>query len=209
MRGGDVWLRRKNVVIPVGVLAVLMIAGTLGGRNNKEAAKTSAALPTAPASASPPAASRRKSLASTAAETTTARPAKASTHRASVAHPANLAGFMSLAAEGDAKAIHSFSSETLGTPDCRIPNVYATARPGLSTGQLEADMAAYFIQRGFESQCRAALFLFRTPGDKRGEGFNAGRIFLDRNSDGSHNLTLDVGSVQETYGLKDTFTFDF
>lgn len=109
--------------------------------------------------------------------------------------PATLQQLKALAASGDPAQIVPFKTNTEGSPSCPIPNVYATVSTAVTGRQLAADETAFFIQKGFfRNPCGAAVFVFHDRAENTGNGYTAGRVFLD-NGGPPFNLEVDVGST--------------
>lgn len=110
--------------------------------------------------------------------------------------PATLADFLAFAATGDPSAIHQFDEDSVGDARCPWPNVYATVDPQLTGRELAADAAAFAVaHRMLDNPCRAALLIFHRPAENTGDGFTAGRIFLDGNPGGKrHTIRVDIGA---------------
>jgi hypothetical protein len=88
----------------------------------------------------------------------------------------------------------------------------ANHRPGAP----EADLAAFFMQRGLISDsCQAFVFAFRSRRDYEAhtdDGYTVGRIALTTNSGSSppYNLEMGIGNITRApIDLKAQFDFNF
>jgi len=111
--------------------------------------------------------------------------------------PTTLNQFKAFAGTGDSTAIHAFFSDTKGSPSCPKPNISATADPGVTGRQLEADESAFFLQRGLVDQpCSAFLFLFHSQTETDDNGFTVGRVNMDVPMSGAtHTIEVDTGDA--------------
>lgn len=129
--------------------------------------------------------------------------------------PKSLAAFRAFAATGSASSVHQIAIVTQdeGTPSCPSPNIYVTVSPALSGRTLEADLSAFFVQRGLlNGQCQAFVFAYHGQSDYRAhqnDGYTAGRVALTV-SGSQRNLEVDTGEVtSETYNQQSEFDFNF
>lgn len=138
--------------------------------------------------------------------------ASAATSRRPSFPPETLAAFRAFAATGDASEVHQVGTSTEGLPSCPEPNIYVTVSPALTVRELEADLSAFFVQRGLlNSQCQAFVFAFHSRSDYQANinnGYTAGRVALTTNSgpDLKRNLEVDAGDV---YDFPAQFDFNF
>lgn len=125
--------------------------------------------------------------------------------------PTTGADLHSLAAKGDASAIHEFHSESVGlTGVCPQPKREVTVDPSVTGQQLTEDLLAYFYAQQLDSPCGSIVFAYHNQAEvndaNTGGTYTAGLLNLDvtdasgngnidPNASGlKHKLTLNVGS---------------
>lgn len=138
----------------------------------------------------------------------TASPAASSATRSSFP-PNTLAAFRAFAATGDASQVTQVASVTDGLPTCPQPALYVTVSSGLSGRALEADLSAFFAQKGLlNNRCGAVVFAYHSESDyraNRDNGFTAGRVIITA-SGSQLNLEVDAGSATSE---QSEFEFNF
>lgn len=118
--------------------------------------------------------------------------------------PKTKADLRTLAAQGDASAIHEFHSESVGlTGACPQPKRLVTVDPGITGKQLAEDLLAYFYHNQLDSPCGSIVFAYHTQAEANGDGYTAGRINFDA-TDSSGNENTDPNATN----LKYTLTLD-
>lgn len=119
--------------------------------------------------------------------------------------PKTIGDLHGLAAKGNAAAIHTFSSESVGLVGaCPQPKRDTTIDPGITGQQFAEDLLAYFYGQQLDSPCGSVVFVEHSQSDA-GNGYTAGRIYFDttdasgqENTDPNatgltHKLILDIG----------------
>lgn len=119
--------------------------------------------------------------------------------------PKTLSDLHGLAAKGNASAIHTFSSESVGLVGaCPQPKRDTTIDAGVTGQQFAEDLLSYFYGNNLDSPCGSVVFVEHNQNDA-GNGYTAGRIYFDAiGADGTENtdpnasnlkytLTLDIG----------------
>jgi len=112
--------------------------------------------------------------------------------------PTTLDQFKAFARTGNPTAIHPYKSEAVGAVGiCPQPRIEATADANLPVRELQADEAAFFLQRGYLDQnCGGVLFLFDSPSTSHDGGYNVGRVLYDvGSSDPAHRLEVDTSDI--------------
>jgi hypothetical protein len=116
-----------------------------------------------------------------------------------------LAGFRAFAATGDATQVTEVDSNNEGLPSCPQPNLYVTVSSGLTPREVEADLAAFFVQNGLlGNQCGAFVFAFHSEADyhaHQNDGYTVGRVALDTNGGTSSQGNLEVDAGDETFNF--------
>lgn len=121
--------------------------------------------------------------------------------------PKTEADLHALAAKGNANAIHTFKSESVGLAGvCPQPKREVTVDPGVTGQQLAEDLLAYFYSEQIDSPCGSIVFVYHTQAEEStSDGYTAGRILFNvSDSSGNdntdpngtnlkHELTLDIG----------------
>jgi hypothetical protein len=125
--------------------------------------------------------------------------------------PKTLAAFRAFAGTGDAGKVHQIGRETVGLPSCPDTDIFVAVSRALTGRALEADLSAFFVQRGLvHRHCPAFVFAFHSRRDYRAHlsnGYTAGRVALTTNSSGpQYNLEVDAGDV---YNFPAQFDFNF
>jgi hypothetical protein len=128
--------------------------------------------------------------------------------------PRTLAGFRTFAATGNASQVQQIGRASLGLASCPTPNIYVTVRPKLGVRPLEADLSAFFLEKGLlRSHCQAFVFAFQSRSDyeaHRNSGYTAGRVALTNDSGSQHNLEVDTGAATSLiYHPGNRFDFSF
>ena len=123
--------------------------------------------------------------------------------------PKTLKSFLAFAATGDASQVTQVGSATDGLSTCPQPALYVTVSSGLSGRTLEADLSAFFVQKGLTNyQCGAVVFAYHSESDyqaNRDEGFTAGRVVTT--AYGSQlSLEVDTGGATSE---QSEFDFNF
>jgi hypothetical protein len=126
--------------------------------------------------------------------------------------PKTPADFRAFAATGNAGQVHQIGTGTEGLPSCPAPNIYVTVSLRLRGRKLEADLSAFFLQKGLMgSQCQAFVFAFHSRSDYRAhqnDGYTAGRVALTNSAGSQHNLEVDAGGVTSMLS-NPQFNFNF
>jgi hypothetical protein len=126
--------------------------------------------------------------------------------------PKMLAAFRAFAATGDASQVHEIRYQESGLPSCPEPNYMVSVSRTITGRVLEADLSAFFVQRGLlGNHCQAFVFAFHGRHDyrvHRDDGYTAGRVALTANagSGPKYNLEVDAGDV---YDFPTQFDFNF
>lgn len=127
--------------------------------------------------------------------------------------PTTLAAFRAFASTGDASQVHQVGTSSEGLPSCPEPNIYVTINPALNGKALEADLSAFFVQKGLiNNSCQAFLFAYHTDYQAHlHNGYTVGRVALTNTGPGSQrNLEVDVGEVtSDSYNVQAQFEFNF
>lgn len=196
--------RKKWPFIVGGVILLVIIIGVATGNNGGSTTTTAATTSTA---AAPPTTQQAASVPTItqapAPSTSTPALPRTTTPAAPLFPPRSIADFKAFAQTGDASAIHAFASDSKGLPSCPTPNLYATANPGITGRQLEADESAFFVERGLLDQpCSAFLFLFNSPTEDQSGGYTVGRVAVDgTTSDSRRNLEVDTSVSSESFNF--------
>ena len=192
--------KRRWPWIVVGVFAVIFIAGAIGNMVSPPkptvAAVPAIVTPSTIAPTTPPSTTAAATM--TTAPTTTVVVAPAPVVPAAVYPPTTLDQFKAFARSGNPTAIHPYKSEAVGAVGiCPQPRIEATADANLPVRVLQADEAAFFLQRGYLDQnCGGVLFLYDSPTTSHDEGFNVGRVLYDvGSSDPAHRLEVDTSDI--------------
>lgn len=133
--------------------------------------------------------------------------------------PKTKADLQALAAQGDASAIHTVHSESVGMVGaCPQPKRIALVDPSITGQQLAEDLLAYFYNsEQMENPCGAIVFVYHKQSETN-DVYTAGRVVLDvTDSSGQINtdpnasnltykLTLDVGGDLSGQGYVVTYT---
>ena len=129
--------------------------------------------------------------------------------------PKSLAAFRAFAATGDVNRVHQIVivTHSEGQPSCPSPNIYVTVSHALTGKALEADLSAFFVQKGLlNGQCQAFVYAYHSKSDyqmHQNDGYTAGRVALTV-SGSQRNLEVDTGEVtSETYNQQSEFDFNF
>lgn len=205
------WYRRQHPLIKIGIgcpatlvaafialfivaLVVTAVSPPKPTSSVASAAPTATTKPTAPPTQAPkPTSAATKVLPPTPTQKPTPAP---------VSHypPKTLADLRSLAANGDASAMHGFRSETAGLASCPQPKREITVDTSVTGQRLAEDLLAYFYAQYLDNDCGSIVFAYHDQGEA-GDIYTAGRIKLDVNGS-KHQLTLDIGGLlsgQEEY----------
>lgn len=139
----------------------------------------------------------------------TATPAPKPTAQSTHYPPTTVADLHSLAAKGNANAIHEFHSESVGlTGVCPQPKREVTVDPSVTGQQLAEDLLAYFYAQQMDGPCGSVVFAYHNQSEAN-DAYTAGRVIVDvtdstgqvntdpNASNLSHKLTLDVGGLGE------------
>jgi hypothetical protein len=112
--------------------------------------------------------------------------------------PRTLAGFRRFASSGNATQVHQISRVSLGLSSCPTPTFYVTVSPRLGVRAVEADLSAFFLDKGLlAGQCQAFVFAFHSRHDyeeHRNNGYTVGRVALTNGSGSQRTLEVDRGS---------------
>ena len=107
--------------------------------------------------------------------------------------PTTEADLRTLAARGDANAIHEFHSESVGLATCPQPKREITVDPSITGQQLAEDLLAYFYAQHLSNDCGSVVFAYHDQ-NEAGDAYTAGRVLLDINGS-KHEITLDIGGL--------------
>lgn len=196
-------MARHKVLTGIGAFILLSII--VYAVHPHAANSTNNAAPSPAATATHAAATPRTSSKS-AATTTARRPGFP---------PKTLAAFRAFAATGDASQVHQIGRGEAGLPSCPDTNVYVTVSRAISGRALEADLSAFFVQRGLlGNRCQAFVFAFHSRHDYRAhlnDGYTVGRVAFTTNSSSGppDSLEVDIGNVTQVMGVKEQFAFNF
>jgi hypothetical protein len=182
------------------VFVALVIIGGLTSSTQTAAGHTSAAA--APTS-SPAARATHTPRPSATGRTSTPKPA------ASPAFPPRtMKAFLRFAATGDAGEVTQIGYQTTGLPSCPDPT-YTVLIPTLSVRATEADLSAFFVDKGLAAnQCAPVVWAYYNRAQANaGNGYTAGIAIITTNSPGPPwNLEVAAGSAVDDTG---SFSFNY
>jgi len=192
--------RRRWLWIVLGIIAFLLFAciGLASLGKSVQPTTTSTAPTSVPATSSAPtqAVTQAPTVAPTPTPTLVPTPTPQSIHYP----PATVADLRSLAAQGDASAIHEFHSESVGALGaCPQPKREVTVDPSVTGKQLAEDLLAYFYGQQLDSPCGSIVFAYHNQGEAN-DAYTAGRINFDV-TDASGASNLDPNATNLTYTL--------
>lgn len=202
------WPRRHKILTAVGAIAAIFAVGSIAsavsahGSGGTEGNNTSG--------------SGKPSASSAATSTAMTAPRSAASSRPQTAlkvrfPPKTLAEFRAFAATGDAGQVRQVAASNEGLPSCPEPNIYVTVSRRLAVRTLQADLSAFFLQRGLINYCGSAVFAFHSRRDYRAHidnGYTAGSVILTMKtgSGPKRNLEVNIGDV---YKFPVRFGFNF